>query len=279
MNPLLETVRLGKRYRSAWALRDCNLSLPAGRVIALVGPNGAGKTTLLRLVTGLLRPTEGTVAVFGEPAVPASPLTGFVAQDHPLYQRFSVRDLLRMGHALNVGWDQHLAERRLAGLGIPLERRAGTLSGGQQAQVALTLALAKRPKLLVLDEPVASLDPLARREFMAGLMASVAEEELTVLLSSHVVAELERVCDYLVVITGGRVKIAGDIDDLLAAHRVLTGPCSAQVPLTGVVHATRGDRHAHLVLRTGGGPILPGWEAHPIGLEELVLSYLQSEEP
>lgn len=279
--PMLETAKLGKRYGSVWALRDCDLTLPAGRVIALVGPNGAGKSTLLRLTTGLLRPTEGTITVFGEPATADSPASlaqiGFVAQDHPLYKRFRVRDLLRMGRSLNLRWDQGLAERRLDSLDIPLDQWAGTLSGGQHAQVALTLALAKRPKLLVLDEPVAGLDPLARRAFLQTLMAAVAEDNLTVLLSSHILAELERVCDYLIVLTGGRVQVAGDIDELLGAHRLLTGACDTDTPLAdapGVLQVTRGERHADVIVRTNGGPVLPGWESRPIGLEELVLAYL-----
>jgi ABC-2 type transport system ATP-binding protein len=279
MNAAVEARGLGKRYRSNWALRDCDLVLPAGRVIALVGPNGAGKTTLLQLAAGLIRPTTGSVALFGELApaesAPALAQLGYVAQDHPLYGRFRVSDLLRMGRALNPGWDQALAERRLADLDIPLDKPAGRLSGGQQAQLALTLALAKRPRLLILDEPVASLDPLARRDFMKTLMATVADGDLTVLLSSHNVAELERVCDHLVLITGGRVQLEGDIDTLLDGHRSLTGP-NAHVPDgPGVIHVDRGDRHAHVVAQVGAAEPIPGWEARPVSLEDLVLAYLQ----
>jgi ABC-2 type transport system ATP-binding protein len=285
MNAVLETNGLGKRYRSTWALRDCDVALPSGRVIALVGPNGAGKTTFLRLATGLLRPTTGTITVLGAEATAdsaeAHAQIGFVAQDHPLYKRFSVRDLLRMGRELNQTWDQEWAVRRVAALDIPLTRRAGELSGGQQSQVALALALAKRPRLLVLDEPLASLDPLARREFMQTLMAAVADsaddEQLTVLLSSHNVADLERVCDHLMIVADGRVQLAGDIDDLLAEHRVLSGP-NTGVPSraddASTIHTTRGDRQVHVVVRNGGTQVLPGWESHPIGLEDLVLAYL-----
>ena len=201
----LEASQLGRRYGGTWALRECSLSVAPGRVAALAGPNGAGKSTLIQLAAGLLAPTCGSVRVFGaDPrrgGPPALARIGYLAQDHPLYARFSVADLLRMGRALNVRWDDAAARRRLEGLGIPLRQRAGTLSGGQQAQVALALALAKRPELLILDEPVASLDPLARREFMSGLMDAVAAEGLTVLLSSHVVSELEQVCDYLIVLS------------------------------------------------------------------------------
>src|SRR3569833_2472537 len=218
---------LGLRYGSTWALCDCDLHLPAGSVIALVGPNGAGKTTLLHLITGLLRPTRGTVTVLGKDAgddsAEALSMVGFVVQEHPLYRSFTVVGLLRMGRSLNLRWDQAKAERRLAELGILLTKRAGQLSGGQQAQVALALALAKRPALLVLDEPLAYLDPVARRDFMRALMAVVAEDEITMLLSSHVIADLEAVCDWLVLLRDGRVQLAGAIDDVLAEHRVFTG--------------------------------------------------------
>jgi ABC-2 type transport system ATP-binding protein len=277
MTAALTTERLGKRYGSAWVLRDCDLTLPAGGVIALVGPNGAGKTTLLQLAAGLRHPTSGSAAVFGEPCGSRHALAqvGFVSQDHALYRRFRVSELLRMGAALNQTWDQSLAQERLVGLGIPLARKAGRLSGGQQAQVALALALAKRPRLLILDEPVASLDPLARRDFMQTLMTIVADDQLTVLLSSHNIAELERVCDHLVVVAAGRVQLAGSIDDLLAAHRVLTGPHTGSLTGADVVHGVRGPRHAQVVARTGGAEPIPGWHAQSIGLEELVLAYLR----
>jgi ABC-2 type transport system ATP-binding protein len=253
--------------------------LPTGGVIALVGPNGAGKTTLLQLAAGLIRPTTGSIALLDELVPAGSPQAlarlGFVAQEHPLYRRFRVRDLLHMGRAMNPTWGQELAERRLTDLGIPLDRPAGKLSGGQQAQVALALALAKRPRLLILDEPVASLDPLARREFMQTLMATVADGEITVLLSSHNVAELERVCDHLVLVTDGRLQLVGEIDALLDAHRVLTGPGMDLPSRLGVVHVDRGERVAHVLARVDSAEPMPGWEAHPVGLEELVLGYLR----
>jgi ABC-2 type transport system ATP-binding protein len=286
----LRTERLGKRYGRLWALRDCTLSAPAGRIIALVGPNGAGKTTLLQLVAGLLAPTEGSVRVFGDAARANTPAAlarvGFVAQDHPLYKGFRVTDLLTLGRRLNLPgqWDQALAERRLSDLGIPLTQRAGKLSGGQQAQVALAMALAKRPRLLLLDEPVASLDPLARREFMQTLIGAAVEDGLTVVLSSHVVAELERVCDHLVLLVGGRVRLAGEVDELVASHRLLTGPRSdpdavSQIP--GVLRVTHADRQTTLLVRgaAAAGPerpaVHPNWQSHPVTLEDLVLAYLQ----
>jgi ABC-2 type transport system ATP-binding protein len=283
----LRTQRLAKRYGKTWALRDCTLSLPQGRVVAMVGPNGAGKTTLLQLAVGLIKPTEGTVEVLGAPVDRAGATlraqVGFVAQEHPLYRGFTVADLLHLGRSLNPSWDQALAERRLAALGIRLDRRAGKLSGGQQVQVALTLALAKRPRLLVLDEPVANLDPLARRDFLRTLMDVVAVEGLTVLLSSHVIAELERVCDHLVLLRDGHVRLAADIDDLLAGHRLLVGPRCAEDELAaipGLLRATSGARHTNLLVRTNGAAELhPRWQAHAVSLEELVLAYLEQPQP
>jgi ABC-2 type transport system ATP-binding protein len=216
MNTIIECAGLGKRYRQAWALRDCTLGIPSGRVVALVGPNGAGKTTLLNLTVGLARPTAGTVRVLdGVPAgsPDALDLIAFVAQDAPLYASLPVADLLHRR------WDPGRAATRLASLRIPADKRVGELSVGQKTQLALTIALARRPELLVLDEPLAALDPLARHEFMASLMAAVTEEGISVVLSSHVVAELERVADYLVVLSAGRVRVAGPIGDLVASHR------------------------------------------------------------
>ncbi|WP_326836583.1 ABC transporter ATP-binding protein [Amycolatopsis rhabdoformis] len=275
--------RVGKRYGRHWALRDCTLSLPAGRVIALVGANGAGKTTLLHLAIGLVPPTEGTVSLLDKPLRPGRPQTlsqvGFVAQDHPLYRGFTVAEMLRYGRKTNARFDQAGAERRLLDLGIPLKHKTGRLSGGQQAQVALTLALAKQPRLLVLDEPVASLDPLARREFMKTLIAAVADTDVTVVLSSHVVTELERVCDHLVLLRDGQVRLVGDIDDLLAGHRVLSGPRVDDAAFDGLVAATHGDRNSHLLVRQPAtAPTHPRWEAHPANLEELVLAYLEGQD-
>ena len=272
---------LGKRYgRHTWALRDCTLRLPKGRIIGLVGANGAGKTTLLHLAIGLLRPTAGKVSMFGRPLRMDEPQSlaevGFVAQDHPLYRGFTVEEMLTFGRSMNPRFDQDCARRRLRELGIPQERKTDKLSGGQQAQVALTLALAKQPRLLVLDEPVASLDPLARREFMQSLMAAVAESELTVLLSSHLVTELERVCDHLVLLDHGQVLLTGGIDELLDNHRVLTGPRSDDAGIAGLVRSTHGDRHSHLLVRQPvDAPTHPRWEANRVGLEELVLAYLE----
>jgi ABC-2 type transport system ATP-binding protein len=210
---------LGKRYGRRWALSDCTLSVPAGRIVGLVGPNGAGKTTLLRLAVGLLAPTTGTLTVLGDrPAASPHQLgrVGFVAQETPTYPNLSVSDHLRMGAWLNGRWDRGLAERRIAELGLDPRQRAGRLSGGQRAQLALTMAVAKRPELLVLDEPVASLDPLARREFMRSIGDIAAEQGVSVVLSSHLVSDLERVCDFMIVLVASRVRLAGTVEDLLS---------------------------------------------------------------
>ncbi len=219
MTAVIEALQLGKRYRSRWALADCTLSVPTGSIAGLVGPNGAGKTTLLHLVTGLLAPTTGTIEVAGgPPAVTRAQLArvGFVAQDAPVYAGFSVADHLRLGAHLNPGWDASLARQRIGKLGLDPAQKAGRLSGGQRAQLALTLAIGKRPKLLILDEPVASLDPLARRDFLQDLLDATAEHRMSVVLSSHLVGDLERVCDYLIVLAAGRVQVAGTVTELTA---------------------------------------------------------------
>jgi len=279
---VIETTGLGKRYHQTWALRECSLAIPAGHVAALVGPNGAGKTTLLNLTVGLATPSAGVVTVLGGMTA-GSPgaLDGiaFVAQDTPVYKNLSVTDMLHLTRNLNRHFDQGYARARLDELGIPRKRKAGKLSGGQQAQLALTLALARRPRLLILDEPLANLDPLARHDFMATVMAAAAEDGMSVVLSSHVLAELERVADYLILVSAGRVQLAGEVDQLLSAHRMLTGPAGdahTHEELT-VVHERRAEAQAHLLVRTGGpdDPVPPGWEAHPVGLEELVLCYLR----
>jgi ABC-2 type transport system ATP-binding protein len=278
---VIEASGLGKRYGSTWALRECSLAIPAGHVAALVGPNGAGKTTLLNLAVGLTAPSAGEVAVLGGlPAGSPAALDGiaFVAQDTPLYKNLSSADMLRLTACLNRRFDWDYAEARLAGLGIPLKRKAGRLSGGQQAQLALTLALARRPRLLLLDEPVAMLDPVARHDFMAGVLTAMADDGVSVVLSSHVLAELERVADYLILVSAGRVQLAGEVDDLLATHKMLTGPAAQAARYAGrpVVRASRGEAQAHLLVRTSADdPVPPGWEAHPVGLEELALAYLR----
>jgi ABC-2 type transport system ATP-binding protein len=272
---------LGKRYGARWALRDCTLAIPAGTVTALVGPNGAGKTTLLQTAVGLSRPSAGSVRVLGlspeHDARELLPRVGFVAQEHPLHRGFTIAEMLRFGRKLNPRWDDGLARDRLDRLGLAPGQRIGKLSGGQQAQVALTLALAKRPELLLLDEPVASLDPLARREFLSVLMEAVSEGGLTVVLSSHIVADLERVCDHLVILSHARTQLAGAIDELVAGHRLLTGPRSdaaAVARVHQVIRESHTERQTTLLVRANGHVYDARWELHPVDVEELVLAYL-----
>ncbi|SEF24883.1 ABC-2 type transport system ATP-binding protein [Amycolatopsis pretoriensis] len=282
MEPAVEARALGKRYGRTWALQDCTLDVPAGRIAALVGPNGAGKTTLLHLAVGLLRPDAGEVRVFGRGPRSVLADIGFVAQDTPLYRDFTAAELVTMGGKLNRRrWDAALARERLAALGIPPDKPVGKLSGGQRAQVALALALAKRPRLLLLDEPIASLDPLARREFMQALMGAVAESETTVLLSSHLLADLERSCDYLIVLQQSRVQLTGTVDELLDAHRTLVGPRAGSESIAGVakvVRASHTERQSTLLVRRGDGPVDPLWTEHEVTLEDLVLAHLAEAE-
>jgi ABC-2 type transport system ATP-binding protein len=277
----IETTGLGKRYKRAWALQDCILHLPTGRIAALVGPNGAGKTTLLHLAVGLLAPDAGSVRVFGQDPqgnTEALAEIGFVAQDTPLYRDFTAQELITMGGKLNRTWDAALARTRLSDLGIPPNLPVGKLSGGQRAQVALALALAKRPRLLLLDEPIAALDPLARHEFMQALMGAVAETGTTVLLSSHLLADLERACDYLIVLQTAHVQLSGPVDDLLDSHRTLVGPRTDTDQLAGVaevIRASHTDRQSTQLARIDGTlPTDPAWSVHEVTLEDLVLAYL-----
>jgi ABC-2 type transport system ATP-binding protein len=280
---VIETHALGKSYGSTRALRDCTLAIPDRHVVALVGPNGAGKTTLLNLAVGLVLPTTGEVTVLGgRPAGSLAALDGiaFVAQDAPLYKNLSAADLLHETRNLNRRFDQDYAERRLGELGIPLRQKAGKMSGGQQAQLALTLALARRPRLLLLDEPMAMLDPIARHEFMATVMTAAAEDGVSVVLSSHVLAELERVADYLVLVSHGNIQVAGEVEDLLATHCLLTGPASESGRYSrqwNLVHASSAASLVRLLVRYDGtsDPVPPGWEARPVTLEELTLAYLR----
>ena len=281
MSAALETRGLGRRYGSQWALCDCTLEIPRGTVTALVGPNGAGKTTLLRLAVGLTRPSAGSVRVLGlDPhtdAAEALPRVGFLAQEHPLYGGFTVEEMLRVGRELNPHWDDAAARARVAALDLPLRKKVRRLSGGQRAQVALTLALAKRPELLLLDEPVASLDPLARREFLQSVVEAVAEHELTVVLSSHILAELERVCDHLVILTAGRTRLAGSIEEIVASHRLLTGPrdeADEVARMHEVVRESHAERQTTLLVRANGHVYDSRWMVHDLDLEEIVLAYL-----
>jgi len=281
------TEQLGKRYghrtgRTKWALRDCTLEVPEGRICGLVGANGAGKTTLLKLLVGLARPTTGSVQVLGR--APGDDPTflrdvGYLAQEVPLYRRWTAADHLAMGAHLNPVWDAAPTRQRLLDLDIPLDQRVGTMSGGQRAQVALALALGKRPRVLLLDEPVAALDPLARREFLATLGAAVAEAEgsLTVILSSHLVSDLERICDHLVVLAESRTLLADDLDDIVASHRLLTAPRRDPGPIERqhtVLRTEQTPRQTSLWVRLDGPLPDPTWHNDPLSLEDIVLAYL-----
>ncbi len=280
MSFVIEASGLGRQYGNHWALRDCTLAIPAGRVVGLVGPNGAGKTTLLHLAVGLLAPTSGSIRVLG--ATPADgPVqlgrVGFVAQDTPVYSRLSVAQHLQMGAWLNPGWDSEIAEGRIRQLGLDPRQRAGTLSGGQRAQLALTLAVAKRPECLILDEPVASLDPLARREFFRSLMETVAAQGVSVVLSSHLIADLERVCDYLVVLVASRVLVAGEVSELLSSHHWLCGPRRTRASLPAsqdVIEESHTDRQSIFLVRTRSPVHDPAWTARPVTLDDLVIAYI-----
>jgi ABC-2 type transport system ATP-binding protein len=283
MTAVLQARSLGKRYRRRWALSDCTLTVPAGRVAGLVGPNGAGKTTLLHLATGMATPTAGSIEVLGSrPAASQAQQgkVGFVAQDAPAYAGLSVADHLRLGARMNPRWDSQLAAARICELGLDLRQRAGRLSGGQRAQLALTMAIAKRPELLILDEPVASLDPLARREFLQHLAGAVADQDLSVLLSSHLVADLERVCDYVIVLVASRVQLAGDVEQVLASHHRLTGRSSEAAPAgCQVIAESHAGRHTTLIVRSDfpGAPAQdnPGWTVSTVSLEDIVLTYMR----
>ncbi len=282
----IQTCRLARRYRRTWALRNLNMAIPGGRVVALVGPNGAGKTTLLSIAAGLLRPTSGYLTVLDgcrPGSAPARAGLGFVAQDAPLYKHLPAGDMVKVAANLNSSFDDDWALARLKDLRIALNQKIGALSAGQRAQLALTLAVAKRPRLLLLDEPMAALDPLARHEFMALLMASVAEYGPTVVFSSHQVSELERVADYLIVLNEGRLQVAGPVDDLLAAHRILIGPVgksSFSAEKFAVVQARQAAAQSHLLVRIGdeAGLVPDGWLSQPAGLTEIVLAYLRDPE-
>jgi ABC-2 type transport system ATP-binding protein len=280
---VIETHELGRRYGATWAVQDCSLTIPSGHLTALVGPNGAGKTTLLNLVMGLSTPSAGDLTVIGglrPGSLPALDGIGFVAQDVPVYRGFSVADMVTLTKSLNRTFDVDHARQRLRDLGIDLRKRAGQLSGGQRAQLALTLALARHPRLLVLDEPTASLDPLARHDFMATVMAAMADDGVSVVLSSHLLAELERVADHLVLMSGGRVRLDGPVDDLLSVHRVLTtrsGPVSKDQEWDVVESSTAGAQTQDLVRLRSPGSVLPaGCAARPVGIEELAMAYLRT---
>ncbi|WP_027647389.1 ABC transporter ATP-binding protein [Salinispora pacifica] len=283
MTNVLRSENLTKRYGRRTALSGCTLDVPVGQVVGLVGPNGAGKSTLLQLACGLLEPTAGMIEVLGERPVSGSARVGFVAQDAPVYAGLTVAEHLRLGARLNPSWDSAIAERRIAQAGLDPSQKAGKLSGGQRANLALTVAAAKRPELLLLDEPVAALDPLARRLFLQALMELVAEQEMTVIMSSHLVSDLQRICDHLIVLVGSQVRLAGDVDDLLASHHRLIGPRRESVDVASYGWTLIEDRHtaaqSTLVVRSTAPIDDPSWQADQLDLEDILLAYLSGSAP
>jgi ABC-2 type transport system ATP-binding protein len=277
----VEARAVSKRYGSLWALRDCSFDLPAGRIIALVGANGAGKSTLMSIIAGTLVATSGSLLVDGRPVAKGRPggRVAILAQDKPLYRDFSVADMLRFGRSTNRVWDQQRALSWLRRFDIPLDRRCGKLSGGQRAQVALAVALGSRPAVLLLDEPLANLDPVARTEVTGELMAEAADGDMTVMLSTHIIAELSGVGDHLLLFHAGRPVLVGDVDDLLGSHLRLTGPRADQPPGPGtIVQTEHTDRQSTFIVRQPAAPavVAPGWTAQPLSLDELILTYLRT---
>lgn len=278
----LEARGLGKKYGRRWALEDCSFRVPAGRIAALVGPNGAGKSTLLNLATRLAEPSAGELLVFGAPVAAPGAMTrwAYLAQDKPLFKRFTVAQTLRMGRELNPGWDQEAAERIVRSGQVSLTSRVEDLSGGQRTRVAFALAFGKRPELLLLDEPMADLDPVARDELGALLLSEAAAHGTTVLMSSHLLSEIEDMCDYLVVLADGRVRMAGEADELVPMHTVVTGVTAegdlpaALAPHTVIEVRTSGRHFTAMVRRQG--PLEGDWQLSEPGMEEVLLAYLRS---
>jgi ABC-2 type transport system ATP-binding protein len=277
----MELSGLGKRYGRSWGLQDCSFQLPRGKVAALVGPNGAGKSTLLRMAAGITLPTVGAISVLGyspqNQAKDLLPRVAYFDQERPLYRSFRVKDMLHVGRGLNPRWDDKQAHQYLETMEIPLDARIGTLSIGQQAEVALTLCLAKRPDLLLLDEPVAALDPLGRQRLMQALLGSVADEGTTVLLSSHVLSDLEMVCDYIVILSASRVQVADDLDHLLASHHLLVGERRAKPHLADgdlIVSTSVTARQSQWLVRSARVLVGTSWEVVEPTLSEVVLGYL-----
>jgi ABC-2 type transport system ATP-binding protein len=279
--PPLDARALGKRFRREWALRDCTLTIPESAVVGLAGPNSAGKSTLLALAAGLLAPTEGSVAVLGsdplrEPAVLAD--VGYVAQGAPLYRGFTVAETIELGRRMNSRWDDAVVAE--ACIAVSPKAKVGTLSAGERAHLALALALGKRPRLVLLDEPFAGLDPLAGREFLRLLMDGVADTSATVVIASHVIADIERVCDHIVLLAGGAVRLTGNVEELLESHRILMGPRRPLGTIRGVSEIVRerySGRQATLLVKSDDVIGDPSWAVEHVGLEELLLAYMAPE--
>jgi ABC-2 type transport system ATP-binding protein len=284
MSALLETRDVSKRFGKREALSNCTVTIPSGKVVGLVGPNGAGKSTLLNLAVGLSRPSSGSIEVFGEtPSDRPAQLgrLGFVAQDHPICSNLTVGEHLKLGAKLNPHWDAQLAYARINKLGLDERQRADRLSGGQRAQLSLTFALAKRPEALIFDEPVASLDPLARREFLETMMETVAESGVSAILSSHLVSDVERVCDFLVILVASRVVLVGDVDEIVMSHHRLVGPASDGEPRLDnqeIIKSYRTGRLDELIVRSLGPVLDPALIIESLNLEDIVLAYMSRDQ-
>jgi ABC-2 type transport system ATP-binding protein len=279
--PPLVAQGLGKRFRREWGLRGLTLEIPQGAIVGLAGPNAAGKSTLLALATGLLAPTEGTISVLGrdplrDPGVLAE--VGYVAQGAPLYRSFSVAETIEYVRRTNSRWDPEIVTELLTR--IDPQTKVGSLSEGDRARLALALVLGKSPQLVLLDEPFASLDPLAGRELLQLLMDGVAETSATVVIASHVVADIERVCDHIVLLADGGVRLEGKVEELLDSHRLLTGPRRPLGSIRGVREVVR-ERHSGrqlTLLTVVDGPIVdPSWTVERVSLEDLLLAYMAPE--
>ncbi|MFG2908051.1 ABC transporter ATP-binding protein [Kitasatospora sp. NPDC048286] len=274
----LEATGLGRKYRGGWALRDCDVTVPAGRICGVVGPNGAGKSTLLSLAAGQLKPTEGQLTVLDAPA--GAPelraRVAYVPQDKPLYPGLTVAETIRMGRELNPVWDETLAQQIIDQGELNPKVRIGSLSGGQRTRVCLALALGKLPDLLLLDEPMADLDPLARHQLMGTLMSAAAQRGTSIVLSSHILPELDGVIDHLLLVQRGRIRLAGDLEEILDGHRLLTGPATqgASLAAESVVEQRVSGRRAIALVRTGD-PLDGEWESEQPSLEDLLLGYLR----
>ncbi len=283
MNQVIEASHLSKKYRSKFALSDCNISIPKGHVVGLVGPNGAGKTTLIQIAVGLISTYDGEIQVLGgSPGKDSEHISkvGFVAQDSPLYNQYTVGDHLNFGKWLNPNWDQESALARIERLDLNMKQKVGSLSGGERAQLALTIAVSKRPELLILDEPVASLDPLARRTFLQFLMEDVASNGISVLMSSHLVSDLERVCDYLIVLVSSRVQLAAPVDELLLNHKRLICKRRSASELPNnveVIEQSHTDTQSSFIAKVNGQIWNREIEEENIGLEDLVLAYMSTD--
>ena len=281
MSSIIEASGVGKRYGLKWALRDCTISIPKGKIVGLLGPNGAGKSTLLNLVAGVTTPNTGSIYVDGHK--PGSSTThlndiGFVGQDNPVYKHMSLRNHLRMGAWLNPRWDTKAAEQRLENLGLEPKQLAGSLSGGQRAQLSLVLATAKSPSLLLMDEPVASLDPLARREFLQTLMGMFSNSPMSIVLSSHTIEDVDRICDYLVILIDSNVQLSGGVSDILQTHARLSGPrCDTNTLHSSqeVIEETHTDRQTTVIVRTTERVLDPRWIATPVTIEDIALAYMK----